>query len=244
MSPATPNGPLAGRRAVVTGASRGIGLAIARALVQNGAQVAMLARSAEALEHEAAALGPAALPVPCDVTDPLAVARAKATILATWTDHPDVLVNNAGTFDPRPIDDITPEAFEEALRVNLVAPFTLVHELLPGMRALGHGHIVTIGSTAAYVAFPENGSYSAAKFGLRGLHEVLRVELRKSGIRTTLISPGQTDTPIWDTVGLAGTGRFAPRSEMMPADAVAAAVVYALVQPPRVNVDELRLTPA
>jgi NADP-dependent 3-hydroxy acid dehydrogenase YdfG len=236
--------PLTGRRAVVTGASRGIGLVIARALAGAGARVAMLARSGEVLAARASEIGAGALPVACDITDARAVERALAKVRESFGESPDILASNAGIFVPRPVEDLTPAELEEAVRVNLVAPFVLVHTLLPEMRARGRGHIVTIGSVADRTVLPENAAYSASKFGARALHEVMRLELRGSGVRTTLISPAATDTPIWDSVAQVGDDRFPPRSAMLPADAVAAAVLYALSQPERVNVDELRLSSA
>lgn len=236
-------GPLAGRAAVVTGASRGIGLAIARALAGAGARVALLARSADALERAARELGAGAIAVPGDLADPAGVEHAARAVTDAFG-ATDILVNNAGIFEPRPLEAITPAAFAETMRVNLVSPFALVHAVLPAMRQRGSGHIVTIGSIADRVAFPENGAYSASKFALRALHEVMRAELRGTGVRATLVSPGPTDTPIWDPIHRAGTGRFPSREAMLPADAVAGAVLYAVTQPARVNVDELRLSSA
>lgn len=234
------SGPLAGRAAVVTGASRGIGLAIARAIVAAGGRAAMLARGVDALTARAAELGAAAHAVPCDVRDAEAVDRAVASITAAFGGPPDILVNNAGVFRPHALDRTSPGDFADAIQVNLVAPFALVHAVLPGMRARGSGHIVTIGSVADRVVFAGNAAYSSSKFGLRALHEVTRLELRGTGIRATLVSPSSTDTEIWGD--RAGTGRFPPRSAMLPADAVADAVLYALAQPARVNIDELRLS--
>jgi NADP-dependent 3-hydroxy acid dehydrogenase YdfG len=130
------------------------------------------------------------------------------------------------------------------VNVNLVAAFALVHALLPSMRAAAAGHIVTIGSVADRTAFHGNSAYAASKFGLRALHEVLRNELRGSGVRTSLISPGPTDTPIWDAVERAASAprSFPQRSEMMPSEAVASAVLFALTRPAEVNIDELRLS--
>lgn len=236
--------PLADRTVVVTGASRGIGLAIARAFVRAGARVAMLARGTEALQARATELGDAAIAIPCDVSDRRAVARAVETITRDMDGTPDVLVSNAGLFRPAPLEETTVDQFTETIQVNLVAPFFLVHALLPGMRARGSGHIVTIGSVADRTAFPGNSAYAASKFGARALHEVLRTELRGTGVRVTLVSPGSTDTSIWDGLDRAGTGRFPPREAMLDADAVAAAVLYAVSQPPAVNVDELRLSRA
>ncbi|HEU4640847.1 MAG TPA: SDR family oxidoreductase [Gemmatimonadaceae bacterium] len=235
--------PLAERAAVVTGASRGIGLAIARALAGAGARVALLARSADALERAAGELGKGAMAVPGDLATLDGVARAARAVTDAFG-AVDILVNNAGVFVPRPLEAITPAEFEDTIRVNLVSPFALVHAVLPGMRERGRGHIVTIGSVADRVAFPENGAYSPSKFALRALHEVMRAELRGTGIRATLVSPGPTDTPIWDPIHRAGTGRFPPREAMLPAAAVADAVLYAVTQPERVNVEELRLSSA
>ncbi|HTL95539.1 MAG TPA: SDR family oxidoreductase [Gemmatimonadaceae bacterium] len=231
---------LAGRGAVVTGASRGIGLAIARSLAAAGARVAMLARGADALAQRAAELGGAALPVPCDVSDAAAVGRAMQVITLAFGGAPDILVNNAGIFHPRALTDITPDDFASSIAVNLNAPFYLVHAVVPAMRARGAGHIVTIGSVADRVAYAGNGSYSPGKFGVRALHDVVREELRGTGVRATLVSPGPTNTDIWGD--LAGTGRFPPRDAMLDAGAVADAVLYAVTRVLAVNVDELRLS--
>jgi len=231
---------LAGRGAVVTGASRGIGLAIARSLAAAGARVAMLARGADALAQRAAELGGAALPVPCDVSDAAAVGRAMQVITLAFGGAPDILVNNAGIFRPRALTDITPDDFASSIAVNLTAPFYLVHAVVPAMRARGAGHIVTIGSVADRVAYAGNGSYSPGKFGVRALHDVVREELRGTGVRATLVSPGPTNTDIWGD--LAGTGRFPPRDAMLDAGAVADAVLYAVTRVVAVNVDELRLS--
>jgi len=234
---------LAGRVALVTGATRGIGLATARALAAGGARVAMLARSTETLRARAAEIGKGAMAFPCDITDAGSVERALAAI-GEALGTPDILVNNAGIFEPRPIEEISPLDFARAVNVNLVAAFALVHALLPAMRAAGAGHVITIGSVADRTAFAGNGAYAASKFGLRALHDVLRTELRGSGVRASLISPGPTDTPIWDAVERAPSAprSFPQRSGMLPAESVAGAVVYALTQPPEVNIDELRLS--
>jgi NADP-dependent 3-hydroxy acid dehydrogenase YdfG len=110
------------------------------------------------------------------------------------------------------------------------------------MRARKRGHIVTIGSIADRVAFPENGAYAASKFGLRALHEVLRAELRGSGVRTTLVSPGPVDTSLWDAIDTETRAGFTPRRQMLSTRAVADAVRYVVSQPDDVNVDELRLS--
>jgi NADP-dependent 3-hydroxy acid dehydrogenase YdfG len=233
---------LAGATAVVTGASRGIGLAIARALVDEGARVALVARNEATLTDTARTLGPTATPVVCDVANAAAVADTAARIRRTLGGAPDVLVNNAGAFTLAPVDRIEEAAFQATLDTNLVAPFLFARAFLPEMRARGAGDIVTIGSIADRVVFPGNGAYAASKHGLRALHEVMRLELRGSGVRATLVSPGPVDTSLWDAVGPDNREGFTPRAEMLSASAVAAAVIYSIVQPRDVNVDELRLS--
>jgi NADP-dependent 3-hydroxy acid dehydrogenase YdfG len=232
-------GALAGRVAIVTGASRGIGHAVARALTGAGARVAMLARGAEALRAAAEPLG--ALAVPCDVADEEAATAAVARVRAEIGD-PGILVNNAGLFVLMPVESQSTAGLRATLDVNLIAPFVLARALIPAMRAAGRGHIVTIGSIADRVTFPENGAYAASKFGARAMHQVMREELRGSGVRATLVSPGPVDTPLWDPIGPDDRAGFTPRAQMLPASAVADAVLFALTRDPAVNVDELRLS--
>jgi NADP-dependent 3-hydroxy acid dehydrogenase YdfG len=236
-------GALAGRTAVVTGASRGIGLACAAALAGAGAQVALVARSGADLERHAEELGGRALAIRCDVADAASVAGALRALRDGFgPDAPDILVNNAGYFAVEPVETTSPETFARTLGVNLAAPFLFVHAVVPGMKARRRGHLVTIGSVADHVAFPGNTAYAASKYGLRGLHEVLRVELRGTGVRATLVSPGPVDTDLWSPANLAARGDVPPRERMLEAAAVAQAVVYAVTQPGEVNVDELRLS--
>jgi NADP-dependent 3-hydroxy acid dehydrogenase YdfG len=240
----TAAGPLAGRTALVTGASRGIGQAAAARLAAAGARVALLARSAEALARVAASLGPGAVPVVCDVTRTGAVEEASARVADAFGAVPDVLVNNAGLFHLQPLEETTPSDFARTLETNLVAPFRFAHAFLGAMRDRGSGHVVTIGSIADRTTFPENGAYAASKYGLRAMHEVMRAELRGSGVRATLVSPGPVDTPLWDPIDPESRPGFTPRAAMLSAAAVADAILYALTCPPSVNVDELRLTRA
>jgi NADP-dependent 3-hydroxy acid dehydrogenase YdfG len=232
---------LAGRSAVVSGASRGIGLAVARALAGAGATVAMLARSAERLATEAARLDGRAFAVPCDLTRDDDVAVALRENEARLSDV-DVLVSNAGVFPLAAVGVMAPNDFANTIALNLVAPYRLLHHLVPRMRARGTGHVVTIGSVADRTAYRENAAYAAGKYGARGVHEVLREELRGSGVRTSLVSPGPVDTAIWDAIDPDHRDGFPKRAQMLTADDVADAVVWLVTRPPRVNVDELRLT--
>lgn len=235
---------LEGRTAVVTGASRGIGLAIARTLSTEGATVIMLARGKPALTESAREAGPNASALVCDVGDLAAVSRAADEIRKRYNGPPDIIVNNAGVFSLAPAERTPVEDLELALDVNVVGPFSLVQTFLPEMRARAAGHIVTIGSIADHVALPENSAYSASKYAARALHEVLRVELRGSGVRATIVSPGPVNTPLWDEIQPDTRPGFTPRRAMLKPDAVAAAVYYAVTQPTDVNVDEIRVSRA
>jgi NADP-dependent 3-hydroxy acid dehydrogenase YdfG len=235
---------LSGRGALVTGASRGIGRAVAGALASAGARVFLLARSRPELEALAVELGQGAAAFPCDVTNADQVAAVLADILAAAGGPLDILVNNAGVFPLGPVADTAPASFEQTLAANLAAPFRVLHEVLPGMRAQQRGHVVTIGSIADRRIFSGNGAYSASKFGARALHEVLREECVGSGIRTTLVSPSATDTSIWDPVDPDNTPGFPSRASMLRPDDVADAVLWAVTRPAHVNVDELRVSRA
>lgn len=227
---------LAGKIAVVTGASRGIGLAVAGALHGVGAHVVRLARSlTDATTDRQTDLR-------CDVADPDAVGRAVARVLGE-VGVPDILVNNAGLFFIKPAQEIEPEEFQRTLTVNLTGAFLLARALIPQMVGRRRGHIVTIGSVSDHVAYSGSAAYAASKYGLRGLHEVLRVELSRTGVRTTLVSPGPVNTDIWDPIYPDSKPGFTKRSAMLCAEDVAAAALYAVTQPPRVDVTEIRLMP-
>lgn len=231
------------RSAVITGASRGIGRATAVALADAGVRVFLLARGASDLMSTAQSIGPRATPMRCDVSQSDEVDRVAAEIGVVLNGGtPDIIVNNAGLFPLGALDTMSVEAFAQTIDVNLVAPFRVLRAFLPAMRSRGSGHVVTIGSVADRSIFPGNGAYSASKFGQRAMQEVLRAELRGSGVRSTLISPAATDTPIWDAVDPDNTPGFPSRASMLRADDVAQAVLWALTRPAHVNVDEVRLS--
>ena len=228
--------PLAGQVAVVTGASRGVGEATARALVVQGATVVRLARTLADGED-----GPY-FNLTTDLTDPVLLKRAMDEVLAEFG-PPHLVVNNAGGFLLRLFEETTEEELLEQLEINLVAPFNVARALLPPMRQAGRGHLVTIGSIADHSAFPENAAYAASKYGLRGLHETLVAEYRGTGIRLTLISPGPTDTSLWDPFDPDRRAGFTPRAKMLKPSDVAGAVVWAVTQPAHVGVELIRLGP-
>lgn len=232
---------LEGRIALITGASRGIGLATARVLADEGARVVMLARGASELHARAREIGAAAFVIGCDVVDSDAVKRSAAILRDHFSAAPDIVVNSAGLFQLATVETTLPDDFARTLDVNLMGPFLIAQVFLREMRERGSGHIVMIGSIADRHTYPENGAYAASKFGVRALHEVLRSELVGTGVRATLISPGPVDTQLWDHVGLEGRDGFTPRANMLTADAVANAIRYAVTQPATVNVEELRI---
>lgn len=233
---------LAGRRAIVTGASRGIGAAIARRLDAAGARTMLVARSRDALTALAAALSHAT-PVVEDLLDAGAAARVAAGAAGALGGPPDILVNNAGVFVVAPLESTTDAEIDSLFHLNVTAPARLLRALLPVMRERRTGHIVTIGSVADRKVYPGSGMYAASKFAGRALHESTRAETRGTGIRATLVSPGPVDTAIWDPYDPDHRPGFTPRAEMLRPGHVADAVLWALTQPPAVNVDELRLTP-
>jgi NAD(P)-dependent dehydrogenase (short-subunit alcohol dehydrogenase family) len=226
---------LGGRLAVVTGASRGIGAATANALREAGARVIRVARTLSPT--------PGYLDLSADLTDPEQVASL-ATRIEREVGPPHIVVSNAGGFLLRPLADTSVEEFDAQVGINLRAPFLLARALLPKLQAAGRGSFITVGSVADHVGFPENAAYAAGKYGLRGLHETLLAEYRGSGVRLTLISPGPTDTDIWEPFDPDHREGFPKRAQMLqPAD-VADAVLFVATRPPRVLIDWLRLGPA
>ena len=225
---------LAGRVALVTGASRGIGAATAEALREAGARVVRVARTLPPGEDF--------LDMAADLREASQV-EALAERVRREVGSPDLVVSNAGSFLLRPLEQTTMADFDAQVAINLRAAFAMARAFLPMLRDAGRGTFVTIGSVADHVGFPENAAYAASKYGLRGLHETLLAEFRGTGVRLTLISPGPTDTDIWAPFDPDRREGFPSRAEMLrPAD-VADAVLFVATRPPHVLVDWLRLGP-
>ena len=231
---ASPASLLSGKTALVTGASRGIGLAVADAFYGAGAHVVRLARSLTDRELDRR------LDVRCDLTDAKAV-EAVVSRLQGSDFLPDILVNSAGVFFVKPIEATSASDFAQTIATNLTGPFLLARLLVPAFTRRGSGHVVTIGSIADHEAFPGNAAYGASKFGLRGLHEVIAAEVAGTGVRATLISPGPVDTAMWDSVNPDAQPGFTKRKDMLQTTDVAAAVLFAVTQP---GVTEIRMMPA
>jgi NADP-dependent 3-hydroxy acid dehydrogenase YdfG len=175
-------------------------------------------------------------PIVADLTRPEDIDRLVRQIGSA----PDFLINMAGMFNLARIEDTHPQMFDAMLALNVGAPFRLIRAFLPAMRERGSGHIVNVGSIADHVAFAENAAYSASKYAVRGLHEVVREELRGSPVRATLISPAAVNTSLWDHID-ARPG-LPPRSGMLSPLAVIDAILFALRQSPGVSIDEIRLS--
>lgn len=224
---------------VVTGASQGIGKAIATTFAErDGARVVLVSRTEEKLEAVATACrerGGKALVIPTDVTDEDSVAAMAETVHEEWG-VPDVLVNNAGAFTYAPLDELTLDGFRDQIDVNLTSAFSVTQAFLPAMRERASGHLFFMGSVASIMAYPGNAGYCAAKHGVRGLARVVREETKDEGLRVTTVLPGATDTPTWDGVDV-------PSDRLMAPEDVAAAVVDAYHLSERTVLEELLLRP-
>src|ERR671911_1036145 len=211
---------LGGTTVLLTGASGGVGQAVARALHGRGARVLLSGRSTGALEHLRAELGETAQVLEADLTE-----AGAATTLAERAGEVDVLVANAGLPASGRLERFGPEDIDRALDVNLRAPIQLTRALVPGMVERGAGHVVLVSSLSGKVASIGSSLYSATKFGLRGFAAGLREDLNGTGVGVTVVFPGF----ISDAGMLADSGVKLPRwVGTRTADQVAAAVVHGI----------------
>ena len=197
MNATKPADTLGGKRALVTGASSGLGAATARLFAQRGARVALLARNARALDGLAAEIGEAAIATPADVSDPDQVSRAVASAVQTLG-RLDVVVNAAGIDMPVPLADLDPETWRRQIDVNLSGTFYVAREAALHMRAAEtSGCIVNIGSELSFIGMGMYVHYCASKAGVIGLTRALAAELAPD-IRVNVLCPGPIDTPMMD----------------------------------------------
>ena len=184
---------LENRVALVTGASRGLGLAMAKALKENGAHVIINARDAAALATAAKSIG--AQPMAFDVSD-AAVSRKALEDIEREHGHLDILVNNAGIQHVAPLAEFPVESWDRIVAINLTAAFHTMRAAIPGMTARGWGRIVNVASAHGLVASPFKSAYVAAKHGLVGLTKVAALELAESGVTCNAVCPGYVWTPL------------------------------------------------
>jgi NAD(P)-dependent dehydrogenase (short-subunit alcohol dehydrogenase family) len=231
---------LRNRLALITGANRGIGLAIARALAREGCELVItgrdqrtLAKAGRELEEQAVRV----LAQPCNLRDPHSVDYL-FTLVRGLRRPLDFLINNAGIAHPnRPVSDLPYPTWCEVIDTNLNGMFLVTQAALAVMKR--GSMIVNNLSISAERVFPGSAAYTASKFGGLGFTDTLREELRPKGIRVVALMPGATDTAIWNTLW-----PEAPRRKMMSAETVAAAVVNALKLPENSTVEKIVLMPA
>ena len=240
MRKPTQESSLSGRLALITGANRGIGLAIARALAREGCNLIITARDQRALakaSRELEKLSVHVLAQSCDVRSPDSVDYL-FTLVRGLHKPLDILINNAGIAHPnRSVGDLPYPTWMEVIDTNLNGLFLVTQAALAVMKR--GSTIVNNLSVAAERIFPGSAAYNASKHGALGFTDTLREELRPKGIRVIALLPGATDTAIWDTLW-----PQAPKRKMMSAETVARVVVDALRVPENATVEKIVVRPS
>lgn len=238
---------LADRRALITGASSGIGEATALTLAKAGFHLVLLGRSQEKLDATAAQVKSHATDVQVDIhtycLDLAQVEEVKSSIEKIIQDCGgiDVLINNAGIGYTGNLSETPLKDWLYTLNLNLTSVFQCIQAVLPSMRDRQNGMIINISSIAAQTPFPGWGAYSVSKAGLVALSQTLAGEERANGIRVVTISPGAVNTPIWDTDTV--DADF-DRSKMLTPDIIAGSILHAVQMPPYAVVEEMTVTPS
>ncbi len=223
---------------MVTGGSRGIGLAIAQRLGNEGARLVLVARKEAALRKAAKEIPGGALVVKADVTQVRQVERL-FKVVGRELGRLDILINNAGVFTYKPFLSTSLDDWRRNLETNLTSLFLCTRAALPLLRRSRAAHLVNILSVSSLHAFANCSAYTASKFGALGLTRVLREELRPLKIRVTGILPGSTNTRLTNEFGFPVC-----RIDLIQAADVAEAVLGALAQPPRTTLEEILLMPS
>ncbi|MEM8822828.1 MAG: SDR family NAD(P)-dependent oxidoreductase [Pseudomonadota bacterium] len=233
--------------AIVTGATAGIGAAVARGLHEDGFRIVSIARRVERLKALGAELGARVIHLACDISDPGALAALPSRLPEGWRE-PDILVNNAGlALGQARAQEAQLEDWELTVAVNVLGPLRLIHALLPGMVARGKGRIINIGSVAARYPYPGGNAYAASKAFLETLTANLKADLIGTGVHSTTIAPGLVGDTEFSSVRFAGDEAKA-RSvyeglEHLRPDDVADAVRWIAARPAHVNINYLEIMP-
>jgi short-subunit dehydrogenase len=227
-------------RALITGASSGIGRATALAFAEAGIDLALVGRSVEKLSAIAAEVRRTGVEVKVYPLDLSVVAQVKEKIgaIATNFGNLDILVNNAGMGGTGELLTLSLEDWQQMINLNLTSVLQCIQGVLPGMRDRQNGIIINIASIAAHQAFPSWGAYSVSKSGLLCLSKILAAEERSHGIRVVTVSPGAVNTPIWD----ADTMPDFDRSQMLTPELVAQSILHTALLPPQAVIEELMVT--
>src|SRR5882724_3557348 len=188
--------PLREKVVLITGGSRGLGLVLARHICARGGNVALIARDAEELaraKSDLATRRSTVMTIQCDLLDSEQIQAAVREVIDRFGKI-DILINNAGIIEVGPMEHLTPEDFERAMRLHFWAPFELISQVVPEMRIWGGGRIINISSIGGKVAVPHMASYSASKFALTGFSDAVRSELARDNIHVTTVAPGTMRT--------------------------------------------------
>lgn len=231
------------RRALITGASSGIGKATAIAFGQSGFDIALVGRSPERLANltaELTQMGVRAKAYTVDLADVPQVFSRMQDIVADFGTI-DVLVNNAGMGHNGPLATLSLEEWQRVIDLNLTSVLQCIQAVLPGMRQQHRGTVVNISSIASQTAFPDWGAYSVSKAGLMSLSRVLALEERSHGIRVTTICPGAVNTPLWDSETIQADF---DRSKMLTPEIVAQTILSAVLLPQSAVIEDLTLMPS
>lgn len=229
------------RRALITGASSGIGRATALAFAQSGIDLVLVSRSQPKLEevaNEAANFGVETKIYPIDLSEVTQV-RSKIAQIATEGEI-DILVNSAGMGYTGSLVETSLADWQSVIDLNLTSVFQCIQGVLPGMRQRQRGIIVNVTSVAGHQVFPDWGAYCVSKFGLVALTKTLAEEERAHGIRVVNLAPGSVNTPIWDTETV--HANF-DRSRMLTPEIVAQSILQTVLLPEQAVIEELRLMP-
>ncbi len=227
----------------ITGASRGIGAAAARAFAQAGYGLLLLARPSDAfraLIQELRGQGTEVHAAEVDLTDPSAIEPAITTLLSQGG-TPDVVINNAGAAYTGGLAAMPLERWQWLLQLNLTAVFQVCQAVVPALRQQRRGLIINVSSHAAHNAFPDWGAYCVSKAGLKSFSRCLAEEERAHGIRVSTLTLGAVNTPLWDSETVDSSF---DRRAMLNADQAAEALLYLARQPDHQVVEDLTLMPA